>query len=159
MVVTVTVTKIYEKMNLNRWAPRNYSCTNNSRITVSDNWLRTSAVILMYKARARRNGYRMFISVYILCYCLEFEDRYIAQTILHIFHILFYISSYQTNAGKFKSNKSKKEGNDQESIQSHLTQSINGKVTNSQLDITNDSQEVSPFPAGDHKASINIRAG
>ena len=29
------------------------------------------------------------------------------------------------------------------------------KVTNSQLDITNKSQEVSPFPAGDHKASIN----
>ena len=25
--------------------PRNYSCTNNSHITISDNWLRTSAVI------------------------------------------------------------------------------------------------------------------
>ena len=37
----------------------------------------------------------------------------------------------------------------------HLTQDTNGKVTNSQLDITNESQEVSPFPAGDHKASIN----
>ena len=45
MVVTVTVTKIYGKMNFNRWAPRNNSCTNNSRITISDNWLRTSAVI------------------------------------------------------------------------------------------------------------------
>ena len=31
----------------------------------------------------------------------------------------------------------------------------NGKVTKSQLDITNDSQEVSPFPAGDHKAAMN----
>ena len=31
----------------------------------------------------------------------------------------------------------------------HLTQDTNGKVTNSQLDITNESQEVSPFPAGD----------
>ena len=40
----------------------------------------------------------------------------------------------------------------------HLTQDTNGKVTNSQLDITNESQEVSPFPAGDHKASINRRA-
>ena len=29
----------------------------------------------------------------------------------------------------------------------HLTQDINGKVTNSQLDTTNESQEVSPFPA------------
>ena len=40
----------------------------------------------------------------------------------------------------------------------HLTQDTNGKVTNSQLDTTNESQEVSPFPAGDHKAHINIRA-
>ena len=37
----------------------------------------------------------------------------------------------------------------------HLTQDTNGKVTNSQLDTTNGSQEVSPFPAGDHKAHIN----
>ena len=42
---------------------------------------------------------------------------------------------------------------------SHLTQDTNGKVTDSQLDITNESQEVSPFPApGGHKASINRRA-
>ena len=37
----------------------------------------------------------------------------------------------------------------------HLTQDTYGKVTTSQLDITNENQEVSPFPAGDHKASIN----
>ena len=37
----------------------------------------------------------------------------------------------------------------------HLTQNTNGKVTNSQLDTTNESQEVSPFPAGDHKTHIN----
>ena len=37
----------------------------------------------------------------------------------------------------------------------HLTQDTNGKVTNSQLDTTNESQEVSPFPAGDHNAQIN----
>ena len=36
----------------------------------------------------------------------------------------------------------------------HLTQDTNGKVTNSQLDTTNQSQEVRPFPAGDHKAHI-----
>ena len=35
----------------------------------------------------------------------------------------------------------------------HPTQETNGKVTMSQLYITNESQEVSPFPAGDHKAS------
>ena len=39
----------------------------------------------------------------------------------------------------------------------HLTQDTNGKVTNSQK-TTNESQEVSPFPAGDHKAHINRRA-
>ena len=36
----------------------------------------------------------------------------------------------------------------------HLTQDTNGKVTTSQLDITNESQEVSLFPAGDHKAAL-----
>ena len=40
----------------------------------------------------------------------------------------------------------------------HLAQDINGKVTNSQLDTANESQEVSPFPAGDQKAHINRRA-
>ena len=39
----------------------------------------------------------------------------------------------------------------------HPTQDTNGKVTNSQLDTTNESQKVSPFPAGDHKAHINRR--
>ena len=56
--------------------------------------------------------------------------------------------------------QSKKEGEDQESILQapHLTQDTNGKVTTSYLDITNESQEVSPFPAGDRKASTNRRA-
>ena len=36
----------------------------------------------------------------------------------------------------------------------HLTQDTNGKVTTLQLDVTNEIEEVSPFPAGDHKASI-----
>ena len=40
----------------------------------------------------------------------------------------------------------------------HLTQGTKGKVTNSQFDTTNESQEVSPFPVGDHKAHINRRA-
>ena len=39
----------------------------------------------------------------------------------------------------------------------HLIQGTDGKVTNSQLDTTNESQEVSPFPAGDYKAHINRR--
>ena len=39
----------------------------------------------------------------------------------------------------------------------HLTQDTNGKVINLQLDTTNESQEVSPFPTGDQKAHINRR--
>ena len=39
----------------------------------------------------------------------------------------------------------------------HLTQDTNGKGTNLQLEISNESYEVSPFPAGDHKATINRR--
>ena len=40
----------------------------------------------------------------------------------------------------------------------HLIQDTNGKVINSQLYTTKESQEVSPFPVGDHKAHINKRA-
>ena len=40
----------------------------------------------------------------------------------------------------------------------HLTQDTNGKVTTSQFDITNESHEVSAFPAGDQKAKKNRRA-
>ena len=43
-------------------------------------------------------------------------------------------------------------------IDTGLTQDTNGKVTNSQLGTTNESQEVSPFPAGNHKAHINRHA-
>ena len=39
----------------------------------------------------------------------------------------------------------------------HQTQDTSGKVTMLQLDIPNESQEVSPFPAGDRKASTNRR--
>ena len=39
----------------------------------------------------------------------------------------------------------------------HLIQDTNGKVTKLQLDTTNKSQEVSPFPAVDHKSHINGR--
>ena len=40
----------------------------------------------------------------------------------------------------------------------HLTQDTNGKATTSLLDFTNESQEVSPFAASDHKASISRQA-
>ena len=56
--------------------------------------------------------------------------------------------------------QSKKPGKDQESMQSSTTPDpgYQKKVTTSLLGFTNESQEVSPFPAGDHKASINRRA-
>ena len=54
----------------------------------------------------------------------------------------------------FKVSKSAKISNRYNQVP-HLTQDTNGKVTNSQLDTTDESQEVSPFPAGDHKAHIN----
>ena len=40
----------------------------------------------------------------------------------------------------------------------HLTQDTDGKVTNLRLYTTNESQEVGPFQASDHKAHINRRA-
>ena len=39
-----------------------------------------------------------------------------------------------------------------------MTQDTSGKMTNSQLCTMNESQDVSPFPAGDHKAQINRSA-
>ena len=40
----------------------------------------------------------------------------------------------------------------------HPTQNTNGKVTNSQLDTTNEGQEVSPFLAGDHKTLVRLHS-
>ena len=59
-----------------------------------------------------------------------------------------------------ETHESKKECKDQESIRSrpHLTKEANWKATTSQLDITNESQKVTPIQAGDHKASMNRRA-
>ena len=73
--------------------------------------------------------------------------------------ILIFISRINTTPGCLKHNKVSKGAkirnrNNQEPL---LTQDTNGKVTNSQLDTTNESQEVSPFPADDHKAHISKR--
>ena len=56
--------------------------------------------------------------------------------------------------------RSKKEDKDRNryNLVPHLTKDTNGKVTNSPLDISNESQEVSPFSACDHGASIKRRA-
>ena len=59
MVVLLTVTKIYGQMNFNRWAL--------AIIAVPTTGYARVLLFIMYRARARRNGYMMFISVYILC--------------------------------------------------------------------------------------------
>ena len=67
MVITVTVTKMYEKkMNFNRrtLAITAVPTTLTSRFPTTD-YARV-LLFMMFRARARRNGYRMFISVYIL---------------------------------------------------------------------------------------------
>ena len=52
--------------------------------------------------------------------------------------------------------QSKKEGKDQESVRSSTTPDpgYRWEMTTSQLDIPNESQEVSPFPAGYHKIML-----
>ena len=54
--------------------------------------------------------------------------------------------------------KSKKDGKDQETIQSipQLTQYTTWESNKNTINITNKCQEVSPFPAGDHKAIQDI---
>ena len=54
---------------------------------------------------------------------------------------------------------SKKDGKDHESIQSSTTPDRGYHMGNEQkqLNITNKSHEVSPFPAGDHKVAMNRR--
>ena len=58
------------------------------------------------------------------------------------------------------SKKNKQGWKDQESIQSTTTPDTGYQWESDKLtvDTTNESQEVSPFPAGDHKAHINRRA-
>ena len=48
MVVTVKVTKIYGKMNFNRWTLAITAVPATLTLTISDKWLRTSAVIHIY---------------------------------------------------------------------------------------------------------------
>ena len=58
--------------------------------------------------------------------------------------------------GRYKVSKGAKIRNRYNQVP-HLTQDTNGKVINLQLDTTNESQEVSLFPAGDYKTHINRR--
>ena len=74
-----------------------------------------------------------------------------------IYHEIINEPSYvrYCNGCNFITLQSKKGGKDQESIQSSTIP--HGKMTKTQLNITNKSQEVSPFPAGDQKAAMKRR--
>ena len=67
MVVTVTVTKISGKMNFNRWALAITAVPTTLTSRFPTTGYARVLQFTMYRARARRNGYTMFISVYILC--------------------------------------------------------------------------------------------
>ena len=71
--------------------------------------------------------------------------------------ILFIINFRRNHAICSGQVQSKKEGKDQESIKSSTTPDLGyqWESDTSQLDITNESQEVSHFPAGDYKGSTN----
>ena len=66
IVFTVTVTKIYGKMNFNRWALAITAVPTTLTSRFPTTGYARVLLFIMYKARAWRNGYRMLISVYIL---------------------------------------------------------------------------------------------
>ena len=106
------------------------------------------------------------LSTYLFIICIELLSHKISTTedIKGIFYtnMEFKKSLFADDAsfildGSFKVSKGAKIRNRYNQVP-HLTQDTNGKVTNSQLDTKNENKEVSPFPAGDHKAHINRRA-
>ena len=67
--------------------------------------------------------------------------------------------SEQAQKCKVATYKIKKDGKDLETLNQvlHLTQDTTWESNKDTINITNKSQEVSPFPAGDHKAAMNRR--
>ena len=91
---------------------------------------------------------------------LAYFRRSKVHVFVHFLRKLFRSGIYKDVNFRVNIFKSKKEGKDHESIQSSPTPEPGYKweSDNLTIDITNESQEVSPFPAGEHKASINRRA-
>ena len=85
--------------------------------------------------------------------CDQYSNVHVSIKVFTIFKILSYLCNTTNN----KVSKGAKIRNRYNQVP-HLTKDTNGKVTNSLLDTTNESQEVSPFPAGNHKAHINRHA-
>ena len=86
------------------------------------------------------------------CVTYKYGCSLLNQYIFDIHALILFFCFFQY----FKVSKGEKIRNQYNQVP-HLTQNTDGKVTNSQLDTTNESQEVSPFPAGNHKAQINRR--
>ena len=92
-------------------------------------------------------------------YCLSSHSCHFCQKYFFLepesFMRMFNVSTLYSKVSNcsIKVNKGAKIRNQYNQVP-HLTQDTNGKVTNSQSDTTKESQEVSPFPAGDHKAHI-----
>ena len=71
-----------EKMNFNRWALAITAVPTTLTSRFPTTGYARVLSFYMYKARARRNGYRMFISVYILCLQATSEMmKYIAHNL------------------------------------------------------------------------------
>ena len=67
MVVTVTVTKIYGKMNFNRWALAFTAVPTTLTSRFPTTGYARVLYFIMYKAAARRNAYRMFFFQFTYC--------------------------------------------------------------------------------------------
>ena len=71
-------------------------------------------------------------------------------------HIIFHYFKYSLQLFKVRNRTKIRNRHNQAP---HLTQDTNGKMTTSQLDITNESQEVNPFPVGDNKPTTVSGSG
>ena len=63
MLVTVKVTKIYGKMNFNRWTLAITAVPTTLTLTISDNRLRTSAVIICIRRELGGTGLHTVLNV------------------------------------------------------------------------------------------------
>ena len=97
-------------------------------------------------------GFR-YIAAFAYCFVMAF---YVVSCQILCIHDL----QWRIQGGSSGWLQSKYRCKDQESIQSSTTPDPGYQWESDKLteDTTNESQEVSPFPAGDHKAHINRRA-
>ena len=93
------------------------------------------------------------ILLYMVSNCIGVPEKHFHHSSRNLHELLYFDCLDQFNPW-IKVSKGAKIRNRYKQVP-QLTQDTNAKVTNSQLDTTNESQEVSPFPAGDHNTHIN----